>query len=490
MKNNDTLSLDQLRQQLQQNIKDGDSTAFAATFAQLTQKIQDNLMEEVQAKMDEAAQRGDNSVRMARGANVLTHGEREYYQKLIGAMGDKNPKQALNNLDLVMPETVIERVFESLRTEHPLLSKITFISTGAAVKMIYNANGYQEAAWGELCDEIVKELVSGFKVANTGLFKLSALMGVCKAALDLGPEWLDRYVREVLYEAFANGLEAGIVNGTGSEQPIGMTRQVGEGVTVTGGVYPLKTPIKVNALDTKTVGNLLSVLAQGENGEIRDVRNVILLVNPVDYFKGIMPAITIKAPDGTYREELPYPMDIVKSHAVPLGKGVMGLGHRYFASIGSPKDGQIEYSDHYQFAEDKRVYIIKGYANGFPMDNNAFLYLDISNLEENILKVVQVDGRTKSTDATLSSLSLGAVSLSPAFAAATTTYTASTTNATNVVNAVPTDAGATLALTLNGTAVANGSALTWATGSNTLVVKVTAEDGTTTKSYTVTVTKS
>lgn len=134
--------------------------------------------------------------------------------------------------------------------------------------------------------------------------------------------------------------------------------------------------------------------------------------------------------------------------------------------------------------------IIKGYANGFPMDNNAFLYLDISELEENIWKVVQVDGRTKSTDATLSSLSLGAVSLTPAFAAATTTYTASTTSATNVVSAVPTDAGATLALTLNGTAVANGSALAWATGSNTLVVKVTAEDGTTTKSYTVTVTKS
>lgn len=490
MKNNDTLSMDQLRQQLQQNIKDGDSEAFAATFGQLTQKIQDNLMEEVQAKMDEAAQRGDNSVLMARGANVLTHEEREYYQKLITAMGDKNPKQALNNLDLVMPETVIERVFESLRTEHPLLSKITFISTGAAVKMIYSTNGYQEAVWGDLCDEIVKELVSGFAVADTGLFKLSALMSVCKAALALGPEWLDRYVRDVLYEAFANGLEAGIVNGTGNKQAIGMTRQVGEGVTVTGGVYPLKTPITVNALDVKTVGNLLSILAQGENGETRDVRNVIFLVNPVDYFKGIMPAITIKAPDGTYREVLPYPMDIIRAHGVPLGKAIMGLGYRYFASAGLNKDGQIEYSDHYQFAEDKRVYLIKGYANGFPMDNNAFLYLDISELEENILKVVQVDGRTKSSDATLSSLSLGAVSLSPAFAAATTTYTASTTNATNVVNAVPTDAGATLALTLNGTAVANGSALTWATGSNTLVVKVTAEDGTTTKSYTVTVTKS
>ncbi len=36
----------------------------------------------------------------------------------------------------------------------------------------------------------------------------------------------------------------------------------------------------------------------------------------------------------------------------------------------------------------------------------------------------------------------------------------------------------------------NGEAVTWASGSNTLTVKVVAEDGKTTKTYTVTVTKS
>lgn len=490
MKNNDTLTMDQLRQQLQQNIRDNDTEAFAATFGQICEKIQENVTAEMQAQLQDATAQNDNAVRVARGENVLTSEERKYYQKLIEAMTAKDPRQALNNVDLVMPETVIERVFESLRTEHALLSKINFIPTGAAIKMIYNENGYQEAQWGELCDEIIKELVSGFKIANTSLFKLSAIMGVCKASLDLGPSWLDRYIREVMYEAFANGMEAGIVNGSGNDAPIGMTRQVGPSVTVTGGVYPMKTPIVVNDFGVKTIGNLLGLLAQGENGGTRDVRDVIYLVNPVDYFMRVMPAVTIKAPDGTYREELPYPMSIIRSTAVPLGRALMGLGYRYFAALGSPKDGQIEYSDHYQFAQDKRVYIIKGYGNGFPMDNNSFLLLDISNMEENVWKVKQIDGRTPSADATLSALTLGAAALTPAFASATTTYTAATTNATNVVNAVPSDAGATLDLTLNGTTVANGAALTWADGSNTLVVKVTAEDGTTTQNYTVTVTKS
>ncbi len=490
MKSNDVMTLDQLRQQLQQNILAGNAEGVSESFGQITQKIHDDMLQEVEQRVSDAQQSFDAQVRASRGETVLTSKEREYYQKLTAAMTAKDPQQALANLDMVMPETVIERVFESLRSEHRLLSRINFIPTGAAIKMIYNANGYQEAAWGELCDEIIKELVSGFKVANTNLLKLSAFIPVCKEALELGPEWLDRYVREVLYEAFANGLEAGIVDGDGNDKPIGMTRQVGEGVTVTGGVYPQKTPIAVNALDPQTIGNLLSLLAQGESGATRAVRDVILVVNPVDYFKAIFPVVTVKGPDGTFRQELPYPMEIIESHAVPLGKAIIGLGYRYFAAIGSPKDGQIEYSDHFQFLQDKRVYLIKGFANGFPMDNNAFLLLDISGLEAPVAKVQVVDGRTPSTSAALSSLSLGSAKLSPAFDAETTDYAATTNNGSNTINALPADAGATLDITLNGAQVVNGSSLTWADGVNTLAIKVTAEDGKATKTYTVTVTKS
>lgn len=62
--------------------------------------------------------------------------------------------------------------------------------------------------------------------------------------------------------------------------------------------------------------------------------------------------------------------------------------------------------------------------------------------------------------------------------------------------AIPADANATIEITNKGpsdeaaTPVVNGRAVTWKTGANTLTVKVTAEDGTTTKSYEVTVTKS
>jgi len=58
------------------------------------------------------------------------------------------------------------------------------------------------------------------------------------------------------------------------------------------------------------------------------------------------------------------------------------------------------------------------------------------------------------------------------------------------VTATPADAGATIEITVGDKPTDNGSAVTWASGANTVKIKVTAADGTATKTYTVTVTKS
>ena len=202
------------------------------------------------------------------------------------------------------------------------------------------------------------------------------------------------------------------------------------------------------------------------------------------------------APDGTYRNDvLPYPMTIIQSPAVKNGEAVLGLAYKYFAAAGMEKDGRIEYSDHYQFVEDNRTYMIKLYANGFPMDNNAFLYLDISGLRPAVYKVEQVTAPAASTNAELSDLRIGNLALSPAFDASTTAYTATTTAATNTINAFPADAGAEVEVIVkpaggDSQEISNGTAAKWGTGENTVTVNVTAADGSSTKSYSVTVTKS
>ena len=93
----------------------------------------------------------------------------------------------------------------------------------------------------------------------------------------------------------------------------------------------------------------------------------------------------------------------------------------------------------------------------------------------------------ESADATLSSLTIGALALTPEFDPDVVSYTAVTTNATNTITATPAAEGAAAVITVNGETVASGSAATWETGENDVEVVVT--NGTATKTYTVTVTK-
>ncbi len=101
------------------------------------------------------------------------------------------------------------------------------------------------------------------------------------------------------------------------------------------------------------------------------------------------------------------------------------------------------------------------------------------------------------TNTNLSNVSLSIGTISPSFAANTTAYTGSVANATSSITVTPTVeiSGATIQVRVNGgsyATVASGaasSALSLNVGSNTIDVRVTALDGTTTKTYTITVTR-
>lgn len=390
MRNND-MTRDQIREAMQSALKNNDGAGYVAAFDQMMECIGAEIRAECDERMNSIENETNARVLAARGVRLLTTEEREYYNKVAEAMRSANPKASLANTDLVLPETVIDSVFDNLRANHPLLSRINFMPTRAAIKMLVNTNAHQLATWGKLCSEIVQELAAGFKEVDNTLYKLTAFLPVCKAMLDLGPAWLDRFVRETLYEALACGLEHGIIAGTGKDMPIGMDRQVGDDVSVTGGEYPRKAATPITEFTPETVGALLGEMAVDSNGKQRAVRNVILIVSAADYYSKVMPATTLMAPDGSYRNDvMPYPMTVIPSAEMDTGKALIGLAGRYFAAAGMATDGKIEYSDEYHFLEDERVYLIKLYANGFPMDNNAFKLLDISGLKPKVLKVETV----------------------------------------------------------------------------------------------------
>lgn len=386
MKNLDTLNQKkaEIMNRLNAAMKEGNEEAFTQAFTDFTNNIQEAVMEEARGLV----QTVDTNVLVGRGVRQLTSVENNYYQKVIEAMRTSNPKQALTDLDVTLPITTIDAVFDDLTASHPLLDLINFQNTSGMIEFLVNTNEKQLATWGVLTAAIVTELTSGFKKVNMSLHKLSAFLPISKSMLDLGPVWMDRYVRAILGEALFFGLEEGVINGTGKNMPIGMNRQVGVGVVVTDGVYPLKETVAVVSLDPITYGTLIGGMAVDAKGNARIVNEVVMIVNPTDYLTKVMPAITVRNANGTYvNNVLPFPTKVIQSVQVPAGLAIFGLADRYFMGVGTAKTGKIEYSDEYKFLEDERIYLVKLYGHGEPLDNTAFVYADISGLVPTIQKV-------------------------------------------------------------------------------------------------------
>ncbi len=386
MKNKDLLKREnmQLMQSLSEALKNDDQEAMAAAFTQFANGVQERIMEE----FGDLQQSRDSAVLASRGIRQLTSEEKEFYQAWIDSAKSVNPQQALVDTQKAMPETIIDSVIQDMQEAHPLLSEIDFINCQGAIKMIVNADNIDLATWDALTTAIATELAGKIDVLDMTLAKLSAFIPVSKDMLNLGPVWLDNYVRIILSEASAGGLEKGILKGTGKNQPIGMCKDLDGAVTQ--GVYADKTKVVLKTLEPVEYCAVVAPLAKKPDnvGGYRTVPEVMLVVNPVDYIKKVLPSSTVRATDGTYKNNVfPYPTKVIQSAVLDEGEGIMGLAKKYFMGIGAGSSGKIEYSDEYQFLEDNRVYITKMYGMGRPKDNNAFQYLDLTSLKPMPLKV-------------------------------------------------------------------------------------------------------
>lgn len=98
---------------------------------------------------------------------------------------------------------------------------------------------------------------------------------------------------------------------------------------------------------------------------------------------------------------------------------------------------------------------------------------------------------TPSNDATLSAITISAGTLNPGFNSGVISYTATVANANSTVIITPTKNNAGASIQVNNIAAASGSgsSINLTIGDNAIPVKVTAADGSTTKTYTITFTR-
>ncbi|EPY7701361.1 MULTISPECIES: phage major capsid protein [Bacillus cereus group] len=348
-------------QNLSEVLASGTPEQVDNALVQFAQGIQNEILQQAQI------QSSDQAILAARGGRVLTSQETKYYNEVIAG-------NSFAGTEALVPPTVIERVFEDLVGSHELLSKINFVNVGALTEWILKKGDVQTAFWGKLCAAHKELLDEGFETINMNQYKLSAFMPVCKAMLDLGPVWLDRYVRTVLVESLKIALEVAIVRGTGKDQPIGMMKDL---LNVTNGEHADKAvTATLKDLSPYTLGNIMALLTR--DGK-RNPEDVMLIVNPVDYWAKVYGYTTRPNADGTYAYNvLPIPGSFVKSNAVPKGKMVVGMAKDYFLGLGGAQ--RLDVYDQTRAIEDEDLYIAKMYANGRADRNDSFLVYDITGL--------------------------------------------------------------------------------------------------------------
>lgn len=384
-------SKDLIKQELIKGIEDAmqstDPNAIGEAIYRHTESIHQSVYEDLKAYQITQ----DKEILQKRGIHQLTQKETEFYQAWLDVAKSSNPRQAIADLDIALPFTVIDNVMEDLKTNHPLLNLIDFQNMTAVKKMLFNKQGKQLAVWGAITSAITEELSGAIGQVDITLNKLSAFMAVSKDMLEAGPQWLDAYVRAVLSESIAYGLEEGIINGTGKDQPIGMIRDIHDGVSVSSSDgYPEKTKKAITDLSAETTGNLYADLTKdpidSTKARIVNVNDIVLIVNPFDYFKKVLPSLIANKRRNVVDGIGDTPLDIknvIQSEQMKEGTAILGLASKYKMGIGSEssKGGKIEYSDEYKFLEDQRYYLIKVLGNGRAASDNDFIYLDISQLK-------------------------------------------------------------------------------------------------------------
>lgn len=374
----------QAAQAMQAAMKAGNETKLDEAWEQFHDAVCDSV------RNDFEMSHNDDNILMQRGYRVLTANEKQFYQKWIESAKAADPKQAFADLlDGGMPETVIEDVYRNLVNEHPLLDAITFTNVSYLTKWIMNDHTIDTAVWGQINTEVTKNIASAFKILELTQCKLSCYAVIPKDMLELGPVYLDGYIRTILTDALACALENAVVTGTGKNMPIGLDRNISDKAAVVSGEYPKKEAIKVTSFLPEEYGKLVAKLCKTEKGHYRKIDKVGLICNPVDYFSKVMPATTVLTSAGTFSNNLfPVPTDTFQSAELTEGTAILCIPQEYFMGLGSSKEGAITFDDSVQFLEDNRVYLIKTFANGRAFDNTVSLLLDISKLDPAYITVL------------------------------------------------------------------------------------------------------
>lgn len=346
-----------------------------AAYAEMIEAMAIDFREMAASEAEQKADERFNELNKFGGKHLASE-EIKFFNSIDTDVGYKE--------EILLPQQTIDRIFEDLVQAHPLLSEIGLTTAGLRLKFL-KSDTSGTAVWGKIFGEIKGQLDAAFAEETDIQHKLTAFVVVPNDLLEMGPNWVERFVRTQITEAFAFALATSFIVGTGKDQPIGLKKSVKKDAVVTGGVYPDKavsgTLTFADAETTiKELTDVMNALSTKENGKrVAIDGKVILICNPAQAW-ALKAQYTIQNANGAFITALPFGVRVVEAEGVSENEIIAFVKGRYDAYMGGGT--KIKKFDQTLAMEDCTLYTAKSFFYGMARDDKAALLykLDIEGL--------------------------------------------------------------------------------------------------------------
>ena len=339
------------------------------------------LIAEIQEEARKAA--ADAEYMKSLGLHTLTKAEEKFYTDL--QRGAYRQGITADQIDII-PREIIDRTMDSIKLKSDVLSIIDF--PPANVKTWVTASKSGTYYWGAIDATLTKAngLAATISSVNMELGKLWAHIVIPKAIGELALPFVDRYFSAILAETMQDGLEYGFLSGTGSTNymPIGVLNTIASPTTAKS-VLTNITSLTPVGLASACVTLSTSAAGAGQ----RRVDELHLICNPTDYFNYVRPAMMVQATNGSWVDGTGMNIKVHQTANIASGKAVLGLKGCYVMGI---RNVQVKSYDQTLALDDADLVIAKAYANGRPVDDNAFVVFNPSYLESMTIPVKVAGG--------------------------------------------------------------------------------------------------
>lgn len=405
-------------------------------------------------------------------------------------------KRDITGGELTIPVVFLDLIAENMYRYSKLMRRVRIRNVNGEARQTI-AGTVPEAVWTEMCGAI-NELTFSFNQITLDGFKVAGYVPVCNSLLEDNDVNLASWIVEMLSEAIGLAKDKAILYGKGAGQkmPLGIVTRLAQESKPTD--YPATAPAWVDLHTSNIItiptastgeafwaalavaaGNTFTRYSRGERFWAMNSKTLATLQSKAILATALGRYVTF---DGMTMPIIGGDVEILEF--IPDGDIVGGYGDLY---LWAQRSGMtIEASREVQFIQDNTVFRGKERADGMPVIPGAFVAININGASVTTSMTFAADN---ANNAKLSALTVGSLSLSPAFDGDVLSYTATASAATAAVNATTEVADAQVAISYNNANVKNGGTVTWLADGTAHPLTVTVKNGNETVVYTVNVTK-